>query len=192
MIELLTIAFFGLAYAIKGASVFDFTKIRAKSKILERLFDGKVLSTIMVGIFGIVTYEGNDLYPLILMAAWLLAVSPSMGEEHGAIGYFSLRYWRFHDTLLNRIKACFVELDGYKSTYRGRMYDVKKGLQRGVWMGAVMAFATGNLMFIPLSLLFVPAVFIGQGINRLILKRDGWTLAEPIIGAAVFGIGMAI
>lgn len=190
MTELITIAFFGLAYAIKGASVFDFSRIRAKSKILERLFDGKVLSSIMVWVYGIIVFEGDVLYPIALTLAWLAAVAPSMGEEHGAIGYFSTRYWKFQDTLINRIKSCFVELDGYKSTYRGRMYDVKKGLQRGVWMGAVMAYTTGELMFIPLSLLFVPAVWIGQGLNRLILKRDGWTLAEPLIGAAVFGIGM--
>ena len=42
------------------------------------------------------------------------------------------------------------------------------------------------------SLLFVPSVFIGQEITYRLTGRDGWALSEPLIGALVFGLGVAL
>lgn len=166
-------------YAIKGGSgniLKNWNKVREKSRILDRILDGKFLSTFLMGVFSIfITQDG--VLTLALMAAWLVAVSPSMGEEHGAIGD--------HKGML----PAYLERD---ITVRGRKYDVKKGIQRGVWMGAAFTLVTGYTGFIVASLLFVPCVYIGQCLNRIVLKVPGWTLAEPLIGGIVIGVPLGI
>jgi len=189
-------ALFGLFYALKGGSgpsIFPWwERIRGKNKITERLLDGKVISTALVfvfalfataetisangGLYGVPEYAFQFLPATLFAAAWLLAVAPSMGEEHGAIGRIG--------------KAWGAYIKAEKSF--GREYGIKKGLQRGVWMGAFMALATGYAGFIVASLLFVPAVFVGQQLSWMLFKRDGWVLAEPIIGALVFGVPTAL
>ncbi len=194
--SVIIIALFALFYALKGGSgktLFPWwEKFRASNVFTERLLDGKVISTIGVFIFGLfaqletISINGGafgvpeytlDLHGAIFLAvAWLLAVAPSLGEEHGAIGRVG-HAWGSYVTSPNVF---------------GREYGVKKGLQRGVWMGACMALVTGFIPFICTSLLFVPAVFIGQEITFRLTGRDGWALSEPIIGAAVFGLGVAL
>jgi len=121
-------------------------------------------------------YGLNLLSAFVFGLAWLAAVAPSMGEEHGAIGT-SRHGW-----------GDYVEhADSF-----GRIYGIKKGTQRGVWMGACMALATGFIPFIAFSLLFVPAVFIGQEIYYRITGNDSWVLSEPLIGAFVFGVPAAL
>lgn len=184
------LVFFAIVYSIKGGVLERFKnydRVAERSKILAFLLGGKFLSTLMVLLFGLMMFP-FWWQAVALAIAWLIAVAPSMGEEHGAIGYFTTRFWRLYDNKKDAFIGCFIELDGYNKTHRGRIYDIKKGFQRGVWMGAFMAVAMTSLVFIPLSLLFVPLVFIGQTLNRLILKRDGWTLAEPLIGAVLFGV----
>lgn len=177
---LICMTFFALAYAIKGGSgniLENWNKVRNSNKILERLMDGKVLSTIMVFVFAVIAFEGSEYYAVALPLAWLVAVAPSMGEEHGAIGDYK------------------GALPGYlrqDQTHRGREYDVKKGLQRGVWMGAAMTLATGFVPFIWVSLLFVPVVFLGQCIDRLVMENPGWKITEFFIGAIIYGLPMAL
>lgn len=170
----------GILYAIKGGSLAYFVKgwnkIREESLIFDVLLDGKVLSTVGAIILGAVG-TGNVTDGVMIGLAWLIAVSPSMGEEHGAIGDYK-------GALPN-----YLERD---MTVRGRKYDVKKGIQRGVFMGAAFALATGFTGFIVASLLFIPCVYIGQSLNRLILKVPGWTLAEPLIGGIVIGVPLGI
>lgn len=178
LIEYLMIcSFFALMYALKGGSGKDvfpwWTKLRNKNKFTERLLDGKVIST--ATIFVISMFFTIDISTsLLFSAAWLAAVAPSMGEEHGAIGT-STHWWGKY------------RLSGF-----GRSYGIKKGLQRGVWMGACMALATGYIWYIPFSLLFIPCVFIGQEIYFRLNGSDSWVLSEPLIGAFVFGLPTAL
>ena len=172
-------SFFALLYALKGGSGKDifpwWSKLRATNRITERLLDGKVISTSLLFVVSLfVTLD--ILTSLVFSAAWLAAVAPSMGEEHGAIG---------------RYKKAWGDYLDYPDSF-GRMYGVKKGLQRGVWMGACMVLATGYIPYICFSLLFVPCVFIGQELYFRLYKTDSWVLSEPLIGAIVFGIPTAL
>lgn len=175
----LTVLICAVLYAVKGGSgnVFkNWNKVRDKSLILDRLLDGKVLSTLLMGIFCIFATQ-DGVMTIALMTAWIVAVSPSMGEEHGAIGDYKGALPMYIERAL---------------TQRGRSYDIKKGLQRGVFMGASFAVVTGFTGFIIASLLFVPCVYIGQSLNRILMKVPGWTLAEPLIGGIVIGIPLGI
>lgn len=176
MDSLIIILFFAIAYAVKGGSMNvlkNWDRLRDKSKILDTVLDGKILSTLMVFVFSAIYFEPHGWLPFLVPLAWLAAVAPSMGEEHGAVGDYK--------------GALPVYLER-AITKRGRLYDAKKALQRGVWMGACMTLATGSTLFILTSLLFIPAIWVGQSINLLVLRQHGWTLAEPIIGASVFGL----
>lgn len=173
----LTILVCACAYAIKGGSgniLKNWNYVRDKNKIYDRLLDGKVLSTIvMFVVAGVGT--GWDMYMTCAIAlAWLVSVAPSIGEENGSIG----------------------DHNGAWGTYieRGfpRDYGIKKGVQRGLVFGAAFAAVTSDINFIWFSLAFVPATFIGQCLNYLVLKKRGWTLAEPIIGAIVVGVPLGI
>lgn len=173
----LTIIICGFLYAIKGGSgnfLKNWNYVRAKNKILHRLLDGKVLSTLLFWVF-ITAVTGNGLLGIFMALAWLAAVAPSMGEEHGAVGRWGYAWGPYID---------------HPEKF-GRRYGVNKSIHRGVWMGACFTVVTGFPLFLWFSLLYVPCVFIGQQINRWILKTDGWTLAEPIIGAIVIGAPLA-
>lgn len=193
MIEIICITFFAISYALKGGSGNLFPwwdNLRHKNKITERIMDGKVISTLLVfafallatsvlvsdrgGLYGVPEYSVILIPALLFALGWLVSVAPSMGEEHGAIGRIGKAWGPYIDK-------------GF-----GRDYGIKKGIQRGVFIGACMALATGYIPFICFSLLFVPAVFIGQQLSWWILKRDGWVLSEPIIGALVYGIPTAL
>ena len=170
------ILLFALAYALKGGVLEQFKnyeRVRESSRVLSVLLYSKFLSCIPVLIAGII-YSLEWWIPLAILAAWLIAIAPSMGEEHGAVGDYK------------------GALDGYLKrgiSERGRSYDLKKAPQRGVWMGACFAVALWNPVFILTSLLFVPCIWIGQSLNYLILRERGWTLAEPLIGAFCIGLG---
>lgn len=184
---------FAILFAIKGGSGNIFTNwnhVRQKNKLLNFLLDGKVLSTILVWIV-ITAWTADAILAVKIALAWLIAVAPSMGEEHGAIGRIGHAwgpYVQWMPTLERK------ELFGCLFTYReGRMYGFKKALQRAVWIGAALTVATGYTPFILFALCcYVPAVFIGQQFNWMIFKSDGWTLAEPLIGLLVIGIPMAL
>lgn len=170
----------GILYAIKGGSLVYFVKgwdkIREESSILNFTLSSKVLSTVGAIIIGAIG-TGNVTQGVLIGLAWLVAVAPSMGEEHGAIGDY---------------KGALPAYMERSITVRGRKYDVKKGIQRGVWMGAAFTLVTGYTGFIVASLLFVPCVWVGQSLNRIILKTSGWALAEPLIGVIVIGMPLAI
>lgn len=190
---ILTVIFCALLYALKGGSgpyLFKrWAELRATNKITERLMDGKVISTIgafllaligtadlvvLLGERGVPEYSAHFFVALKFAAAWLLSVAPSMGEEHGAIGRWKHAWGEY------------VELG------LGRSYGVKKGIQRGVWIGAIMTLATGFIPYIWFSFLFVPCVFIGQELYYRVTGRDSWVLSEPIIGAVVYGVPTAL
>jgi len=208
-IYLISIAVFAALYAIKGGSGWFFFSnwkyVRSKNKFYDRLLDGKVISTILAFLF-IAAFTANLtdlrtaqdmavynilLWPsLIFAAGWLLSVAPSMGEEHGAIGT-TVRSWGPYVEWMPEEKS--LKLFGRTLwTYpEGRMYGIKKGIQRGIWIGAIMAAFTGYLPYIFWSLAFVPAVFVGQEIYWRVFKKNSWALSEPIIGALCYGIPTA-
>lgn len=191
-------AVFAALYAIKGGSGYRFfpnwNYVREKNRVYDRLLDGKVITPLLACLFFYIA-TGDFGHAVLFAGAWLLAVAPSMGEEHGAIGRFDFEELGRHDTLIDKIKHSTTALGGYlrkDQTHRGRFYDVKKGLQRGVWMGAFMTLATGFIPYICFSFLFVPCVFVGQEIGYRITGKDGWALSELIIGAVLFGLPTAI
>lgn len=147
---MMVIALFSLAYLIKGGQF----PIRS----------GKAISTGLV--FAISCNYHEVFQSLIVSAAWLLAVAPSMGEEAGAIGRIG-HWWG-------------------KYLERGfdRRYGVLKGVQRGAWMGAVFTVAGATTLSIPLmSVGFPLAHFLGQEAHWRIHGRDDWKYAEAIVGA---------
>lgn len=189
----LTILFFGLCFALKGGSgpyIFGWWKrVREKNKFTERLLDGKVVSTILAFLFAVVVYSTKtgvsskygvptysvDIWPPVLFSlGWLASVTPSLGEEHGAIGRIGKAWGPYIDK-------------GF-----GRSYGVKKGLQRGVWMGACMAVATGFVPYLCASFLYVPTVFLGQELYYRVTGKDSWVLSEPLVGALIFGVPTAL
>lgn len=127
--------------------------------------DGKILSA--AG-FGALAYLAG--YGFWAPAAgWLLGVSPSIGEEIGAVG-------------------------GIKGNWRpeGRKWGWKKGLIRGVFLGACLAVAFDNTVIIWACAPFPLYSFIGVSIQQLRTGqvKASWHWYEPIMGAAI-GIALA-
>ena len=168
-----SVLFFSFVYALKGASIpwiaDKMDGMRARSKALGFVFSADFTASFLVFLFTLLAVTSLQDAALVAVAFWL-ACAPSMGEEHGAVG---------------RLGDCWGE---YIAKGFGRTYGVKKAVQRGVWIGACMTAVTGYVPFIWCSLLFVPAVFVGQELHYRIFKQNGWAVAEPIIGAVVFGV----
>lgn len=162
---------FSVLYAVKGGQhghLKVFSTLRRRSKILDRILDGKVLSTIGVLLFSL--FAGID-NAIALSALWLLAIAPSMGEEAGAVGGFKGGW------------GPYIE-KGF-----GRDYGVKKALQRGVFSGACLAIATGSVMPIIAGALFVPAYWVGISIQQ---SRTGSVVADWNVSELIFGVCLGI
>lgn len=156
---MLSILIFALAYTIKGGQF---------NKYLDRLPDfigGKFVAGIIVFLF-CAAVSGNWIHGLMFLMAWLLAVSPSMGEEAGAIGRVG-HWW-----------------GKYKDAGFTRSYGILKGVQRGAWMGAVFTVAGATTLSIPIMAIGFPlAHFIGQELYFRIHKSDDWKYAEVLVGS---------
>lgn len=174
---LFTTLLFTLAFPIKGGQSDDvlrnWNRVRSRNKFFDRLLDGKVLSTLLVVIslsfYTVITQSPVSTTVsdpsqgiLLVSAMWLLSVAPSMGEEYGA--------------LLGRKYGSF-----------STNYGIKKAIQRGMWMGACMAFGTGSVLFIPFALLYAPLAYIA--LNYAPKKvLDPWGWSEVLVGFFVFGL----
>lgn len=195
MIYFICIIVFGILYSIKGGSApyffANWRGVREKNWIYNRILDGKILSTLGAFVFalfatsdlvmllgdkGVPEYTLNFLPSTLFAGAWLLSVAPSMGEEHGAIG---------------TTRHGWGEYVEYSQGF-GRVYGIKKAVQRGVWIGAIMALGTGYIPYILFSFLFVPCVFVGQEAYYRFTSKDSWVLSEPIIGAVIYGVPTAL
>ncbi len=156
---LISVIIFSLAYILKGGQF---------NKYLDGLpsfIGGKFFAALIIFIF-CSAVTSDWVHGLIFCAAWLLAVSPSMGEEAGAIGRWGHWWGRYKD-------AGFT-----------RSYGILKGVQRGAWMGAVFTVAGATTLSIPIMALGFPlAHFIGQEIYFRIHKTDNWKYAEFFVGA---------
>lgn len=176
---------FAVAYAIKGGQGDDvlsnWNKVRSRNKVLNRLLDGKVLSTALV-LIGCAFYSiqaqvnlglGSNatISVLFIGIAWLLSVAPSLGEEYGSIRN---------------------DLSSQYQLYFDREYGLKKAVQRGVWMGAMMTLATGYVGFIVASFAFVPLAWVSLNYIKGFKPFDAWGWSEVLIGAVCFGLPMGI
>lgn len=116
--------------------------------------------------------------------AWLVAIAPSMGEEYGAL------MGRDYPVDENDKGIKKIRIPVINKTLRFRReieYGVKKAIQRGVWMGAIMTLATGYIPFIWFSFLFAPVAAICLNYApKIILDRWGWS--EIFVGGIVFGL----
>ena len=155
---ILTIPIFAIAYLFKGGQFNNYLKK------LPKFIGGKFIAALIIFIF--CSAASSDwVHGLIFCVAWLLAVSPSMGEEAGAIGRWGHWWGRYREL-------------GF-----GRRYGVLKGVQRGAWMGAVFTVAGATTLSIPIMALGFPlAHFIGQEIYYRIHKADDWKYSEFAVG----------
>jgi hypothetical protein len=193
---------FAMAYALKGGQGDDIFRNwhRAKNShpILSVLLSAKAASTVIV-LIGLSVYSvifktnlgagETALQSVIYMTiAWIISIAPSMGEEYGALlgkGYPVDENDKGISTV--RIPLINKELSWRKETE----YGIKKAVQRGIWMGACMAVATGSTLYIWFSLLFVPvATLCPHYAPRDILDRWGWS--EIAIGAIIYGLPTAL
>lgn len=139
--------------------------------VVHRMLDGKVLSTILYGllIWALPVAEN----PVLCALFWLLAVAPSIGEDVGAVGGYRGGWGPY-------IERGF-----------GRMYGVKKCLQRGVFMGAVLGLPFWDMGFALAGAMLPVIAFIGISIEqrRTGIVNASWHLHEPMIG---FVLGLAL
>ena len=159
MILILSMMTFSLAYYFKGG---QFNKYLEK---LPNALGGKFIAALIIFIF-CSAVDSNWIHGLVFLVAWLLAVSPSMGEEAGAIGRWGFWWGKYRERGFDR------------------MYGVLKGVQRGAWMGAVFTVAGATTLSIPIMAIGFPlAHFIGQEIYYRIHKEDNWKYSEIIVGS---------
>lgn len=169
---ILCILFFAALYAIKGGwlgKIPGFNGFMRSNKVLDFVLDGTRLSSLLAGLFAgqFMPAPQAALFGL----AWFVGVMVSMGEEAGAIGRAG-RSW-----------GPYIEWLGGK----GRAFGWKKGVQRFVFMGALLALATGYTGFIVAGA-FVPVIYwLGSTLHYLIHRKDSWAYAEPAVGA-LFGL----
>ena len=186
MITLICILFFAAMYAIKGGwlgVLFDVDKASEKHWFLDFALEGAYLSGFLVSVFMLFAFAaqvgwsdtGDAVYEfravgvcLLIGLAWFVGVRPSMGEEAGAVGDYKEAWGEYID-------------HGF-----GRAYGVKKCLQRGIYMGALLTLVTGFTGFIIAGASMPLVYFIGNCLGRWINSERGWSYAEPLFGA-VFG-----
>ncbi len=174
---MITILIFSLAYSIKGGLLGRYKPFEDWRDANIPKFGGKFFSAFLMAVLFLVQGEGIE-YALIWLVAWLLAVTPSMGEEAGAIGRWN-HWWgdyRFAVYPFGHAKAG-------KQVFN-RSYGVLKGVQRGAWMGAMFCCAGATTLSIPIMAIgFVAAHFLGQEAYYRIHKSDSWVYVEPVVGA---------
>ncbi|MDB5490368.1 MAG: putative rane protein [Micavibrio sp.] len=137
-----------------------------KGKIIREIVDGHNLSAIL---FGLITMS------LPAALAWYIGCKPSLGEEVPAIG--GIRGNWVHEGTTDRI------LTGSESKAI-RISALKRGLQRGVFMGACIAFALNDRNFILAGATWPLCVFIGISISQLYRNAiaTGWRTYEIVYG----------
>lgn len=169
--------FFALMMMIKGGWHWHLTIWRKDGRwihledldrgVLGFFLDGSRLSTITVLI--VVSVLIDPLQGLAFALAWFIGNIASMGEEAGAIG--------------PPPRGPYIE-NGF-----GQRYGVLKGLQRGIYLGALLTLSTfvtePSPWFIVAGASFPVCYFAGQSLQWKIHKTTSWAYAEPIYGAVI-------
>lgn len=185
MIEYLAIPLFAAAYAIKGGQWDDNPishKLASAGSVFITLCFYTVYTQSNLGVL-----DSTLLSILAITLAWIVAVSPSVGEEYGALlGRTDEKYGKWMPK--TKTKRIFGKDFNW---IEGHEYGVKKGIQRGVFMGALMTLATGYIGFILASFTFVPLAWLA--LNYAPKKYlDPWGWSEVLIGAVCFGVPFAL
>lgn len=120
----------------------------------------RVLSVIACAVF--CYFMGLD---MLIPLAWLVSIAPSVGEEMGA----------------------YIGKGQYIDKGFGKEYGIKKGIQRGIFGGAVLTAVTGYVPFIWFSLLWMPLGYVGMNMGEK-FKFNGWAFSEFLIGAFCYGV----
>lgn len=171
----LSIIIFSISYLFKGG---QFNNVLNK---LPFALSGKLIAALIIFIF-CSAVTSDWVHGLIFCAAWVLAVSPSMGEEAGAIGRWGHWWGDYRDAVYSATYPAWTKKSGMPVF--SRSYGVLKGVQRGAWMGAVFTVAGATTLSIPIMALGFPlAHFIGQELYFRIHKKDDWKYAEILVGA---------
>jgi hypothetical protein len=155
-------------YAVKGGQlgrVPGFNKLRESNVVADAVLDGKVLSSIGFGILA---------GPLAGLA-WLAGVSPKMGRIVGKIGGY-LGNWDSNEKPYQYGVSRAMAIEGWK-----------EGVQRGVFLGACITLATGNLAFIVAGAMFPVTVWLGVSAMQAIKKKVDvdWVFHEILFGAVI-------
>lgn len=180
--------FFALMVSIKGglvghiAAQFGLAEQWAKitsGKYTGFISEGKVISGVLSAIF--IGVQTDWLVGLLFGVAWFVGWVMSVGEEIGAVGRIGHNW------------GPYVEWLGAD---KGREFGWKKGLHRGVFLGACLVLAMysipANEVIIIACALFPAIYFLGNEIYYRINKTDSWFYSEflfgAVIGAAIGGI----
>lgn len=99
--------------------------------------------------------------------AWWFWSAASMGEVAGGVG----------DT---------TEAWGENIAFMKRSSAIKKALFHGLAGGALLTLATGWLWWIPVIGSFPVVYFIGNTINRKVMKERGWAISELLYDVVIF------
>lgn len=155
-------------YAVKGGQlgrVPGWNDLRENSVVADVLLDGKPLSAI-----GFACLAG----PLAGLG-WLAGVSPRMGRAVGNIGGYRGN-WDAEEKPYEGEEARAMAIEGWKA-----------GVQRGVFLGACIALATGNVAFIAAGALFPVTAYLGVSLMQFIKKKVDvdWVFHEIILGAVL-------
>jgi hypothetical protein len=160
---MLAIPFFALMVAIKGGLL---------GLAFENPPRGLYVSSILSGLFMSVYF--GWLVGLLFAIAWLIGWVMSIGEEIGAIGRFK-ENWGDHVRTYGSQEA--------------RSLGWKKGLQRGVFLGACLSLAmyskTHNEIIKIGCSLFPLIYFLGNELYYRIYKKDSWFISEFLFGATI-------
>ena len=185
MMAVFYILFFSVMVAIKGGLVGHIAAYAGKAEwwkqfsdghwAINFLTEGKVISAILSGAF--IATQTSWLVGLLFAAAWFTGWIMSVGEEIGAIGRFGYHHGPYVDWL---------------GEDEGRELGWKKGLHRGVFLGACLALAmysipTNEIIIIACAL-FPAVYFVGNNIYYRINKSDSWFYSEFLFGAVIGAI----
>ena len=210
----LTIILMALNYALKGGqgrTIFKgWARLRAKNAFTERLFDGKIISTILVFLFiavatskqigvsdGAYLYRVYSLTALSFAIGWIVSIAPSIRNETDAI-WGQGEYIKWMPKLIDIKVPKFLANntshtgDHYLTYIEGRAYGIKKAVQRGMFIGGIMTIATSFVPFLYFSLFYVPILWSLSVVMKLFKVNSphtrAWVASEYVIGAILYGI----
>lgn len=144
------------------------------NKIIHRLLDGKILSTVGFTLLCLLLFPWWQ--ALLMGLAWLGGIAPSIGEEIGAIGgikgnWPSDKYSWFGSRLFQ-----FVE--------NMRLWGWLSGTLRGMYSGCLLSIAALSPWFILTGAMFPLAYFIGSSIGQV---KTGRIHADFKYGEYIYG-----
>ncbi len=170
------IVIFSLLHMIKGGLLVSIPAVEnaIKKPVFKYVFDGKIVSS-LVCIPVCILAGFPEWQAMIFAAAWWVSMSPSLGEEIGAIGGY---------------KGVWLDLDGNEDyTIKNTEGGWKKGVQRGIFTGAILSLAAWNPLLVIAGATFPVCVWCGISIGQLysgnIQEHKGWRIYEGIFGAAI-------